>query len=82
MFNLKFLKKMNNSLEKIAQNRYPKLKKIKSYLENLNNPIFVRMTGSGSALVSYYFSKKQCNEAQKKFKRDYKKYWCITSKTI
>jgi len=82
MFNLKFLKKMSNSLEKIAQIRYPKLKKIKSYLENLNNPIFVRMTGSGSALVSYYFSKKQCNEAQKKFKRDFKKYWCITSKTI
>ena len=82
MFNLKFLKKMSNSLEKIAQNRYPKLKKIKSYLENLNNPIFVRMTGSGSALVSYYFSKKQCNEAQKKFKKDYKNYWCITSKTI
>ena len=62
MFNLK-LKKMSNSLEKIAQNRYPKLKKIKSYLENLNNPIFVRMMGQ----ISYFllFLKKQCNEVKK-----------------
>ena len=59
MFNLIFLKKMNNSLEKLLLNKYPKLKKIKSYLENLSNPIFVRMTGSGSALVAYYQSKKK-----------------------
>ncbi len=82
MFNLKFLGNMKNSLEKIVLKEYPKLKKIKKYLENLEDPIFVRMTGSGSALVSYYYSKKQCNEARKKFKKDYKKYWCISSKTI
>ena len=40
------------------------------------------MTGSGSALVAYYYSKKQCDKAQKKFNKDYKKYWCISSKTI
>ena len=62
--------------------RYSSLKKIKEYLINLQNPIFVRMTGSGSALVSYYYSKKQCDMAQKKFIKDYKKYWCINSKTI
>ena len=82
MFELNFLKKMKNSLEEIAFEKYSSLKKIKSYLNNLENPIFVRMTGSGSALVSYYYSKKQCDKAQKKFIKDYKKYWCISSKTI
>ena len=33
MFNLNFLKKMNNDLEKIAFSKYPKLKKIKLYLK-------------------------------------------------
>ena len=82
MFDCIFLKKMNNSLEKIVLNRYSTLKRIKSYLINLENPVFVRMTGSGSALVSYYYSKKQCDKAQKQFNKDYKKYWCISSKTI
>ena len=82
MFNPNFLKRMSNSLEKIAFKRYSSLKKIKEYLINLQNPIFVRMTGSGSALVSYYYSKKQFDKAQKKFIKDYKKYWCINSKTI
>ena len=82
MFDCIFLKKMNNSLEKIVLNRYSTLKRIKSYLINLENPVFVRMTGSGSALVSYYYSKKQCDKAQKQFNKDHKKYWCISSKTI
>ena len=82
MFNPLFLKKMNNSLEKIALNKYKTLKIIKAYLDNLYKPIFVRMTGSGSAMVSYYYSKKQCDKARKQFNKDYKKYWCISSKTI
>ena len=72
MFDCIFLKKMNNSLEKIVLNRYSTLKRIKSYLINLENPVFVRMTGSGSAFVSYYYSKKQCDKAQKQFNKDHK----------
>ena len=82
MFNLGYLRKTNNSLENIASKKYPVLSKLKSYLNNLEKPIFVRMSGSGSAFIAYYASKSQCDMAQKQFIRDHKKYWCITSKTI
>ena len=57
MFSLGFLLKQDNALEKIAFSKHPKLKIIKSCLENLNKPLFVRMTGSGSVLVAYYQKK-------------------------
>ena len=82
MFNLDFLKQTNNHLESIAFSKYSKLKSIKFYLENLLKPEFVRMTGSGSALVAYFQSKVRCENAKKKFNKRYKNYWCIISKTI
>ena len=82
MFNLNYLKKLSNDLEDVAFLKYPKLKIIKSYLENSLDPVFVRMTGSGSALVAYFPSKKRCELAKKKFNEKYKNYWCIASKTI
>jgi 4-diphosphocytidyl-2-C-methyl-D-erythritol kinase len=82
MFNLDYLKKMSNSLEPIALSKYPKLITIKLFLESLSKLVFVRMTGSGSALIAYFQSKKRCDEAKKKFKKKYKNYWCIVSKTI
>ena len=82
MFDYKFLNKMHNSLEPIALSKYPKLKKIKSFLESLSKPLFVRMTGSGSAIVAYFLTKKDCNKSMIEFRKEYKKYWCISSKTI
>tara|TARA_B100000941_G_scaffold286825_1_gene261000 strand:- start:669 stop:1514 length:846 start_codon:yes stop_codon:yes gene_type:complete len=82
MFNMGYLKKMENALEEIAFSKYKQLKKIKSFLENLYSPIFVRMTGSGSAIVAYFLSKKRCDNAKKIFNRKYKNYWCIVTKTI
>ena len=82
MFNKEFLKKMHNSLEPIAFSKYPKLEKIKSYLEKLTSPLFVRMSGSGSAIVAYFQTKKECDKAMTQFRKEYKKYWCISSKTI
>tara|TARA_B100000795_G_scaffold268274_1_gene254920 strand:+ start:2320 stop:3165 length:846 start_codon:yes stop_codon:yes gene_type:complete len=82
MFSSKYLLKQENALESVAFPKYPKLKKIKSFLENLKNPIFVRMTGSGSVIVAYYQSKLDCEMAKFEFKRKYKNYWCNTSKTI
>jgi 4-diphosphocytidyl-2-C-methyl-D-erythritol kinase len=82
MFNLEFLLNQNNALEKVAFLKYPKLKKIKYFLENLKNPLFVRMTGSGSVIVAYYQSKRDCELAKVQFKRKFNNYWCNTSKTI
>ena len=82
MFNLEYLKKMHNSLELVAFQKYPKLKKIKLYLEKLSNLEFTRMTGSGSALIAYFSSKKACEEARKKTSKQFKNYWCMASKTI
>ena len=82
MFDLNYLKKMDNSLEQIALLKYPKLRLIKLYLESLSNPVFVRMTGSGSALVAYFQSKERCISAKKMFNKKYKNYWCIVSKNI
>jgi 4-diphosphocytidyl-2-C-methyl-D-erythritol kinase len=62
--------------------KYPKLKKLKYYLENLEQTLFVRMTGSGSVLVAYYEKKQDCELAKVKFKRKFKNYWCNVSKTI
>ena len=82
MFDINFLKDMKNSLETIAFLKYPRLKNMKLYLENSLNPVFVRMTGSGSALVAYFQTKKRCEHAKKRFIQKYKNIWCIASKTI
>lgn len=82
MFNLDFLKKMNNDLELIAFNKYPKLNNLKKFLEKLSKVDLVRMTGSGSSIIAYFKSHKMCKEAEKKVKKQFKNYWCKTAKTI
>ena len=82
MLNLRLLLKYENALEKIAFSKYQNLEKLKLFLEKLNQPLFVRMTGSGSVLVAYYQRKRDCELAKVKFKRKFRNYWCNTSKTI
>ncbi len=77
-----FLKKLNNDLEKIAINDHPKMKILKNFLENLSNIEFVRMTGSGSAIIGYFNSVVMCKDAEKKVKKQFRNHWCKTSKTI
>jgi len=82
MISFDYLKKLNNSLETISLSRFPKLKNIKHFLEKSSNKGFVRMTGSGSAIVAYFESKKLCDYVKKKFSRKYKNCWCKVAKTI
>ncbi len=82
MFDFKYLKKMTNSLEPVAFSMYANLKKIKFFLESSSEAEFVRMTGSGSAIVAYFYSKEKCDKAKKHFNKKYRNYWSICSKTI
>ncbi len=82
IFTTDFLKKRKNDLETIVVQEYPKFKNLKNFLENLSNTEFVRMTGSGSAIIAYFHSVKLCKEAEKKVKKQFRNYWCKTSKTI
>ena len=82
MFNISFLKKVKNDLENVALNKYPKLYRLKIFLEKLPKVEFVRMTGSGSAIIAYFLSKKHCRDAEKKVKKQFRNYWCKISKTI
>ena len=82
MLTFDYLKKLDNSLEVISLSKFPKLKNIKYFLENSSNKSFVRMTGSGSAIVAYFKSKKLCHYVKKKFSRKYKNCWCKVAKTI
>ena len=78
----KFLSNLRNDLEEPAFNKYPKLKKIKIFMEKLDKILFVNMTGSGSVIVGYFISKKATLNAIKILKKKYKNYWCISSRTI
>jgi len=82
MFKIDYLRDLNNDLEKIAFTKYPKLKKIKSFLLTIPNNIFVRMSGSGSSIVAYFHSKRACSNAYRQFKQKFISHWCIVSKTI
>ena len=72
----------SNALEKIALKKYPKLTELKLFLLKLSNIIFARMSGSGSSILAYFYSKKAAEIARKEFKKKFNNYWCITSKTI
>ena len=72
----------SNALEKIAFREYPKLMRIKLFLLKLSKVKFVRMSGSGSSILAYFYSKKATENARKEFKKKFNNYWCITSKTI
>lgn len=77
-----FLREKKNDLEPIAIESYPKLKILKDFLDKLPNTEFVRMTGSGSTIIAYFNSLKKCKEASKKVSKQFRNYWCKTSKTI
>jgi len=82
LFEAKYLKNLDNDLEKVALEKYPELKRIKSYLGGLPNALFARMSGSGSSIVAYFHSKKACKKAHIQYKRKFNSHWCIESKTI
>ena len=81
-FSLVNIKKLQNDLEEVVFKLYPKLFRVKLFMESIPKIEFVRMTGSGSCLLGYFLSKNSAINATKLFKKKYKNYWCIISKTI
>jgi 4-diphosphocytidyl-2-C-methyl-D-erythritol kinase len=77
-----YLSNKKNDLELIAIESYPRLKSFKDFLDKLPNTEFVRMTGSGSTIIAYFNSLEKCKEASKKVSKQFRNYWCKTSKTI
>ena len=71
-----------NDLEKSAFKLYPALKKIKNLLDKNKEANFVRMTGSGSAIIMYFNSNKFAKNALKIYKRKLNNCLCIITKII
>ena len=81
-FNFSNISKLQNDLEYVVFKKYPKLTQVKSFIDHLPNLLFARMSGSGSSILGYFLTKNSAVNAAKIFKKKYKSYWCITSKTI
>jgi len=71
-----------NDLEKSAFNLYPALKKIKNLLNQNEKANFIRMTGSGSAIIMCFNSNKFAKNALKIFKRKLNNCLSIITKII
>ncbi len=82
ILNIKKINGFSNDLEYIVLRKYPKLNKLKFFLENLPGVKIVRMTGSGSSMIAYFETRNNSLNAAKIFRKKYKNYWCILSKTI
>ena len=64
-----------NDFEKIIFKHNVNSKKIYNYLENIDNTIFSRMTGSGSCFYSVFYKKQDAINAKKIFKSQFTDLW-------
>ena len=71
-----------NDLEKVAFKIYPKIKRLKDYLNIQKKCIFSRMTGSGSVCVAYFKDYKAARKAEINLKNKFPNYWCKLSKAM
>ena len=77
-----YLINQENDLEKIVIKTYPKIGKIINYIKSQKGCLFSRITGSGSACIGIFSTRRNTISAQKMIKSRYPKYWCVASKTI
>ena len=68
-----------NDFEKILKKNKPDFTTIYNYLENLEDVIFTRLTGSGSCLFSVFEKKDHANKALNQFKLDFPNLWSINT---
>jgi len=77
-----YLKNEKNDLEKIVVKIHPKIGQIIKFIKFQKGCIFSRITGSGSACIGIFSSKRNAISAKKLIKSKYPKYWSVISKTI
>tara|TARA_B100001971_G_scaffold208105_1_gene229400 strand:+ start:3481 stop:4329 length:849 start_codon:yes stop_codon:yes gene_type:complete len=77
-----FFEKDVNDLENIAFKIYPKIKRLKNYLNIQKKCNFSRMTGSGSVCVAYFKDYKSARKAELNLKKRFPNYWCKLSKVM
>ena len=77
-----FFEKDVNDLENIAFKIYPKIKRLKNYLNIQKKCNFSRMTGSGSVCVAYFKDYKSARKAELNLKKKFPNYWCKLSKAM
>ena len=66
-----------NDFEKIVFKENKKFKEIFNYVQNIDNVIFTRMTGSGSCIYAAFKKKEYAINANKIFKNKFKNLWSI-----
>ncbi len=66
---------IGNDFEKILPNNFGVVQEILDFLDNLNETIFSRMTGSGSCCYAAFETKKLAKEAQVNFQSAYPELW-------
>ena len=68
-----------NDFEEILQSNYKAVQEILDFLNNLNEVIFSRMTGSGSCCYAAFKTKKLANDAEANFQSAYPKLWTFVA---
>tara|TARA_B100000676_G_scaffold312884_1_gene389556 strand:+ start:2642 stop:3478 length:837 start_codon:yes stop_codon:yes gene_type:complete len=68
-----------NDFEKIIQKNEPQFSSIIDFLEDIENVIFSRLTGSGSCIYSVFEKKEHAENAQKKFMQSFPNLWTHVS---
>jgi len=81
-FEIDNLARSVNDLENVVFKKYLSVRNLKFFLLDLPGVIFARMTGTGSAIVAYFKTKRTANNAAKIFMKKYRNYLFIVSKTI
>jgi len=64
-----------NDFEKLLNKTEPQFSKIMNYLNNLEDVIFSRLTGSGSCIFSVFQNKLEAEKAQSQFNQDFPNLW-------
>ena len=64
-----------NDFEKLLKKTEPQFSKIMNYLNNLDDVIFSRLTGSGSCIFSVFQNKSKAEKAQIEFNQDFPNLW-------